>query len=130
MAMTPFSAEEKAFNREIGALVKQWRLARGLTQEQLARRIGWTKSQVGNLETARAGVRLYQVSAVAKGLGLPLPVMLKQPAAAPIGEDGKVILPLARAFAQLPPRTRWLVSNLLRLLAGEELGDEIPGSEA
>ena len=48
--------------------VKEWRKYRGLTQEQLAERVGWSVSNISQLEQARQGYSQEGLEALAEAL--------------------------------------------------------------
>ena len=48
--------------------IKEWRKHRGLTQEQLAERIGWSPGAVSQLETGRASYTQPILEAIAEEL--------------------------------------------------------------
>jgi len=116
MSMMPFSADERAFNREVGRLVKHWRMLRGYSQKGLAQRLGWHPTSIYNLEVGRATMRLYQVTALAAALDMPVQLFLKAPAAAPIEEDAKSVLPIAREMATLTQPARLALTQFVRAM--------------
>ena len=59
-----------AVYRVLGAAVAQRRRSLGLTQEDLASRVGMTRASLANIETGRQGVLLHQVYELADALGL------------------------------------------------------------
>ena len=56
--------------RTLGAAVAQRRRSLGLTQEDLASRIGMTRASLASIETGRQSVLLHQVYELADALGL------------------------------------------------------------
>ena len=52
-----------------GAKLRAARLAAGLTQTELASRLGWNQSTVANLEADRKGMSLDRLDEVAQAIG-------------------------------------------------------------
>lgn len=52
----------------IGESVKAIRQARGITQDELAKRIGVTRSQISNIEKGRRGTSLERLNEIAEAL--------------------------------------------------------------
>lgn len=62
----------KADPSSIGKRIRELRLTRGLTLEQLAERVGLTWYQVGRIERGVSGVTVGRLPAFAKALGVPV----------------------------------------------------------
>lgn len=60
--------------------VAKWREAKGLTQEQLADRLGTYKGQVSNWENARRSMSFDVQAALAEALGIEPPDLFRDPA--------------------------------------------------
>lgn len=56
-----------------GAALREWRLRRQLTQEQLAERSGLSYKFVGEIERGQGNPALTSIAGLASGLGIPLP---------------------------------------------------------
>lgn len=56
-------------NRSFGALVRKTRGEAGITQEQLAQRIGLSRTTITNIEKGNQGVALQQLFELATALG-------------------------------------------------------------
>jgi transcriptional regulator with XRE-family HTH domain len=56
--------------REIGSALEAWRKLRGLTQAQLASRVGLNRATIARLEKGDGGVSLENVLLVLRALGL------------------------------------------------------------
>jgi|HubBroStandDraft_6_1064221.scaffolds.fasta_scaffold850256_2 DNA-binding XRE family transcriptional regulator len=56
--------------REIGSALEAWRKLRGLTQAQLASRVGLNRETIARLEKGDGGVSLENVLLVLRALGL------------------------------------------------------------
>ena len=61
--------EEERRNLRIGLLIKELRLEKGMTQEQLAREIQTTKSAISRLENHAESITLATLEKVARALG-------------------------------------------------------------
>ena len=70
--------EEGYENFQIGALIHEARIEKGLTQEELAERIGTTKSYISKIENNVKEVRLSTLQKIVKiGLGGQLQLSIK-----------------------------------------------------
>ena len=67
---------EHSRGREIGRRIAAERQAAGLTQRELAERMGWPRFSLINLELGRRGVTTDKLDAVAAALGVPPAVFL------------------------------------------------------
>jgi DNA-binding XRE family transcriptional regulator len=56
--------------REVGSALEAWRKLRGLTQAQLASRVGLNRETIARLEKGEGGVSLENVLLVLRALGL------------------------------------------------------------
>ncbi len=61
--------EDERRNLRIGLLIKELRLEKGMTQEQLAREIQTTKSAISRLENHAESITLATLEKVARALG-------------------------------------------------------------
>lgn len=61
---------KKQKQKEDRVFLREWRLAKGLTQPELARRIGTVKSEISRLENGSRGMTLDWMSALSKGMGI------------------------------------------------------------
>ena len=65
-------------NFKIGALIHEARIERGLTQEQLAEKVGTTKSYISRLENNRKEARISTLHKIVEiGLGGKLQLSIK-----------------------------------------------------
>ena len=55
--------------RQIGARLESIRKVLGLTQDEIAKRIGLERTSVVNIEAGRQRILLHQVEAIAEALG-------------------------------------------------------------
>ena len=66
---------------QIGDLIKKARTAAGLTQPQLAEKIGVTQSSISLWEKGHREPALHQLRAIATALGVPIRTLIEQEAA-------------------------------------------------
>lgn len=74
--------EIRAFYAQLGRRVRDAREAAGVTQEQLANRLGLTRGSVANLEAGRQRISAYHLSLTATTLDVPIGELA--PAAEPV----------------------------------------------
>ena len=75
--------EQARAGYEVGRMVRQLREARGLSQRELAKRMGTTQSVVGRLEAGGSRPTIATLGRVANALGLELEVRFKDAQSAP-----------------------------------------------
>lgn len=68
---------------EVGQRIRAWRLAEGLTLDQLARLSGISGPALSLIETGKRDVRLTTLARIAAALRLPLEVLLAE------GKEGR-----------------------------------------
>jgi transcriptional regulator with XRE-family HTH domain len=66
-----------AFSKELGARVKHARLAKGLSQEQLADKAEYYRSYVGRVENGGIAVSVHTIWKLAKAMDVDLGDLLK-----------------------------------------------------
>jgi transcriptional regulator with XRE-family HTH domain len=59
--------------RHFGKRLRELRLERGLSQEELAFRVGMHRTYLGGIERGERNPSLRNLAAIAKGLGVSLP---------------------------------------------------------
>ena len=69
--------EESALLRALGARVRELRLAKGLTQEQLVERADLDRSYYADVERGRTNASILILARVAQGLGVSLAVLFE-----------------------------------------------------
>jgi len=69
-SMTQDDNLAESFKHRFGRRLKLLRVARGLTQGQLAERAGMHRTFIGNLERAQRGVNVHRLPDLAAALGL------------------------------------------------------------
>lgn len=70
--------DDVAFDARIGTMIKDARLAAGLTQIQLAHSIGTSQSAISELETASVGCTTWLLRRIARGLGFELKIVFER----------------------------------------------------
>jgi transcriptional regulator with XRE-family HTH domain len=58
-------------NQQVGQALRDARLGAGLTQQELATRLGWSPDTLASYETGRRGLRAAQLAEVARALNIP-----------------------------------------------------------
>jgi len=61
--------------RELGARIRQLRVARGWTQEQLAEHAGVQYKYLGDVERGVRNPALFNIARIARALGVPVAVL-------------------------------------------------------
>ena len=107
----------------LGARIRAARRAHGLTQDQLARAVGVTRSAVAQWETDRAGQIGGNLTRVARALGTTTEYLLtgqELPGAAPLPSQADE-MGLLRAYRDCSPQDRaLLLRTALRLARATE----------
>ncbi len=62
--------DSPAFLRELGTLVKEARIASGLSQRQLALRVGMRQPDISKIEEGRQNITLFTLARLCKVLGI------------------------------------------------------------
>jgi transcriptional regulator with XRE-family HTH domain len=108
----------------VGRNVRIWRMARGLSQTQLANRIGVTFQQVQKYESGGNRISTGRLTKLARGLGVGVMALLDgtDQAESPAEVHSRVLiqnsraLRLAQAFAAIPQSERKLRGSLVVLV--------------
>jgi transcriptional regulator with XRE-family HTH domain len=117
----------------VGINVRTWRLAMGLSQEQLARRLGVTFQQVQKYEAGANRVGTGRLVKVAGILGIPIAVLFDGAEGAGHSRSLLVLIAdkrafrLARAFASIPqdtPENRTARETIVKLV--EQIAKTVP----
>lgn len=95
------AAKENPIDLHMGARVKRLRQAQGLSQAQLASRLGWSQGNLSDYERGAGGWRLRDIIRVAEVLGVPLADVLGPP----LKYSGVVWPDLDGAAIHAPPVT-------------------------
>lgn len=69
--------EKKEFAKKLGQRIKEVRLAKRLSQEQLAHKAGYYRTYVGHIETAAYSPSVHTVWRLAKAMDIGLGELLK-----------------------------------------------------
>jgi transcriptional regulator with XRE-family HTH domain len=72
--------DRAGFDREVGLRLQRARKSRGITQEQLAKRVGLPRPSYANIESGRQRIPLDVVWRVAVVLGLSIAALVPEPA--------------------------------------------------
>jgi transcriptional regulator with XRE-family HTH domain len=112
-----------------GARIRQWRLQKGWSQEELADRAGVAKRTVETLENNRHAVLLHTLRVVAEALDVMLPELLavrrgaEQPAApaGPLARADGLLCHQGQRVAQCPDQSVALEVELRLPVTGEYL---------
>ena len=115
-------------DRHVGARVRARRVALGLAQQELARRVGITSSRMHKYETGALRIGVGLLFAIARALGVEPGYFYEG-----LGEGGPPrptvrqpqMIDLARSFAALPRPQQEALVEVARALAGAE-----PGADA
>jgi len=94
-------------HRIVGALLRKARLNRDLTQADLAKRVGVSKSQLSQYELGEKPIPLVELEAMAEILDIPFTHFLDE-GIGPVGEQQQLERDWER-FAELPPAVRAFV---------------------
>ncbi len=62
---------------KFGNRVREERLSRGLSQEELAERVGVHRTYVGMIERAEKNITLQNIEKIAKALDMPIDKLMK-----------------------------------------------------
>ena len=68
----------KSINVKFGERIREERLKRNLSQEELAARAGVHRTYIGMIERAEKNITLGNIEKLAKALGVPIEELLKQ----------------------------------------------------
>lgn len=89
--------EERAPFQEIAWLLIKYRMDHGLTQEELAQRVGTSSSQIARIESGRHATTLTTLRRIAHALGLKLIIGFEQQLPPPVGRGtAKTQVPRAK----------------------------------
>ena len=70
-------AEIELVYRAVGTRIQMLRIALGITQEDLAKRVGYTRTSLVNIEQGRQRIPLHQIEEIAKAIGCTTKHLLK-----------------------------------------------------
>lgn len=101
------TAPERRFQQDLGQNMRRARLARGLTQQELAGAIGTTRASVANLEAGRQRMSAYVLVLAAGTLGVTTAELIPDAGS----EDGG--RRPARLAGDVPDAHRMLLTRLL-----------------
>ncbi|MFT4050225.1 MAG: helix-turn-helix transcriptional regulator [Solirubrobacterales bacterium] len=99
---------EDAVLAELGARIRQTRLARNMPQAELAERAGTTEATIRKLESGEPGqLRIFLRVLRALDLQANVDQLIPQAAASPIAESDSSARVQQRARRRRPPATPW-----------------------
>ncbi|MGK0363075.1 MAG: DNA-binding XRE family transcriptional regulator [Saprospiraceae bacterium] len=71
------STTDKSRNLDIGLMIKQTRKDLGITQSELAEKIGTTKHYISRIENNKSGIELATLQKITEGLGKRLEITIR-----------------------------------------------------
>lgn len=74
--MGPKGSKVEAVYGRIGKVILRARRRRGVTQDGVARAVGWTRASIANIEAGRQRVGLHDLPQLAKALRVPISQLL------------------------------------------------------
>ena len=110
----PYMTEnESEFFVMFGQRMAKLRMARGLTQAELAEQIGVNQTAIGSYEIARRRIPLSQVTPLAKALGVSVGELIEKEA--PSGKRGPTpkLQQQIQKLSELPKSKQKFVSEML-----------------
>lgn len=79
------SGRDHEINMQVGQRVAAWRISAGLTIRELADRLGWPHTTLGNYESGRRALSIARLYEIAAALGhAPATLLVDEPEAAAI----------------------------------------------
>jgi len=118
--VNPMSAKDERFFKDLGARVAQLRRDQGLTQTQLAERLGIAQQTLAHYEVGRLRVAASMLPALARVLGTSVEELLGQSPARAGGKRGPALRlrqQLERLSALPKPKQRAVMEVLESMLA-------------
>ena len=88
----PSDAAQANLLRAVGRRVREARDAKGLSQGQLAQRIGMTRASVANLEAGRQDMNISRLAVIAQVLGLDLGALIRPEDLPPLPPEPHVVI--------------------------------------
>lgn len=73
------AATQDPFYLQLGKRIKDARMARGFTQETLARALKLTRTSITNIEAGKQPVFAHQLAALSRHLEVPVETLLTEP---------------------------------------------------
>ena len=113
--MTRHTDETKNIDKIAGDRVKEARIFRGMSREQLANKIGVTHQQLGKYENASNRITIGRLALISKALNEPVEYFVQcDPLIIPPDHE-RLCIEVARNFTKIKDRkTRIAVSNLIK----------------
>lgn len=110
-------SESHSPEQDTGARIRAARLARGMTQADLARAVGVTRSAVAQWETERAGQVRGNLTRIAAVLGVSLAHLVQGEEGAPAGPENGTELALVRLWRACAEEDRAFLMRMAARLA-------------
>ena len=115
MAKEPGGQESrtKGLYEEVGGRIREARMAKDVTQEGLAKRVGLTRTSITNVEAGRQKLLLHTLVEIAEALGVDVRELLPSSAGdAGVGRDGEEELSALPELAEMTPaERRWILAT-------------------
>ncbi len=96
--------------KDIGKKIQRAREEAGLSQEELATRLGYTQAALSNYELGKRRLYLANIEQIARELNRPLSYFLEEPAAMASAEQGapqdETMAKIIRLLSELPAEER------------------------
>lgn len=105
------AAPARCYSAHMKLRIRELRLAKGLTQHQIAAKAGISQSYFNEIETGRKTVNARRLEQIADALGVQVADLV-------IGEESDPRSRLLRAFDSLPAEQRQLIILNAEALAG------------
>src|SRR5689334_18664409 len=115
-------------DRRVAARLRERRIMLGLTQQELAEKVGITYQQAHKYETGANRISAGRLLALGHALGVEPGYFFEGPEGAPAAVPTpaqRLLLELARSFAVLPRRQQEALAELARALAGAGADPEL-----
>jgi len=115
--MSRHTTETKAIDKNIGRMIKEERLAQGMSRQQLAGKIGVTHQQLHKYEDANNRVSASKLVLLAKELKRPVSFFISTHIDTSINQHNRLTIEVSRAFSKISnPNHQVAVSNLIKSL--------------
>lgn len=106
----------KEMRERLGQRIKSLRTSHGITQGQLAERVGMSQKYLGEVERGKRNVSLEAITVLAAALGVPASTILDNEHEQPVDMLHADII---RMVPKLALKDSQIVHRMVKLLAGE-----------
>jgi len=104
--------------KDIGKKIQKAREELGLSQDELASRLGYTQAALSNYELGKRRLYLANIEQIARELSKPLSYFLEEPAVATHAAQGvppdETISDIIQLLSELPPEERKYLLEYIR----------------